>query len=154
MEFWKLIHRLSFSPFYEWQNIMKQYVGISFLELAPCTHDFKVSVQVTELNHLMLLAIYKWYELFDCLKMLFCKMDFFSCSINQFNKENVILCVPFSNIGLLLFAKWQAVFLSVSKQCGLRQYFLDTSIKVYLQKHEYGKRKDVFFKGLKIKIIT
>ena len=29
-----------------------------------------------------------------------------------------------------------------------------TSIKVYLQKHEYGKRKDVFFKGLKIKIIT
>jgi len=59
MEFWKAVHRLNFSPFYEWQNIMKQYVGISFLELAACTHDFKVSVQVTELNHLMLLAIYK-----------------------------------------------------------------------------------------------
>jgi len=30
----------------------------------------------------------------------------FSCSINQFSKENVILFIHFSNIGLLLFAKW------------------------------------------------
>ena len=110
MEFWKPVHRLNFSPFYDWQIIMKQYVGISFLELAACTYDFKVIVQVTELNHLMLLAIYKWCVSFGCLKKLFCKMDFFSCSTNQFSEEYVILFVHFSNVELLLCAKWWTKF--------------------------------------------
>ena len=89
------------TPFYEWQNTNKIIHGNLplLLDLVTCAHNFKTGVQVTKLNGIMHLAMYNdkcvvWLTQNSILQTRF------SCSINGFSKENIILFVHSTNMGV------------------------------------------------------